>query len=346
MSVPVKDMAKFPSVPKIQKRRFKVGTFNLYNLVLPNVVYYEKNEYSPEIYQRKTDWISHQLNSMDADIVGFQELFHEAALRDVLAKTQQYEDAHLVTANPTGEKPVVALLSKFPILSHQIYEQFPSHAQLDIEGVVIPLNEFSRPVLAVNLALTDSLECTVFVAHLKSKRPIFPEGSDRSDPVERAKGQARALIRRAAEATALRSILMETLQHASRPVILLGDMNDSGQAVTNQILSGELPFETLKLEQKKEIWDVILYSVKDIQSRQSHGDFYYTYIHDGHYESLDHIFVSQELVAQNPDRVGRVTSVSVFNDHLIDEIFSEEEVEQWQSDHGQVVASFRLENRE
>jgi Endonuclease/Exonuclease/phosphatase family len=328
---------------KTRQKTFKVGTFNLYNLVLPNVTYYEKEKYSSEVYQRKKTWISHQLAQMGADIVGFQELFHEEALREILSATEGYADARLVTANPTGENPVVALLSKFPILNSQIFSEFPAAARLDVEGAAIPLDRFSRPVLAVDLALSDTLTCTVFVAHLKSKRPILSEGADRNDPVEKAKGQARALIRRAAEATALRMILMDKLRDRKYPVIVLGDLNDSGLAVTTQILSGETPWEKLALEKKKEIWDVLLYSVKDLQARQSYGDFYYTHIHNGHYDSLDHILVSEEFVAQNPDRIAKMTYVSTLNDHLIDETLSDEEVEPWQSDHGQVVASFKLE---
>jgi hypothetical protein len=54
--------------------------------------------------------------------------------------------------------------------------------------------------------------------------------------------------------------------------------------------------------------------------------------------------VSEELVAQNPDLIGKVTYVSVYNDHLIDETLSYEDMKKWKSDHGQVVASIRLKS--
>jgi predicted extracellular nuclease len=344
MTIPVNlGITEASTKTSLRQKSFKVGTFNLLNLVLPGVTYYEKNKYSPEVYQKKKTWISRQLENMEADIVGFQELFHKEALQEILTETKEYADAHLVAANPTGDKPVVALLSKFPITNHQINSEFPAEARLDIGGEVVPIASFSRPILSAQIALSDTVECTVFVAHLKSKRPILSEGADRDDPVEKAKGQARALIQRAAEATALRMILMETLRNRNHPVIVLGDLNDSNLSVSTQIISGEPPWEKLRLEKKKEIWDVLLYNVKDIQARQSYGDYYYTHIHNGHYESLDHILVSEEFVAQNPKRVGQVTYVSVLNDHLIDETLSDDEVEKWKSDHAQVVASFKLE---
>ncbi|NET34057.1 MAG: endonuclease/exonuclease/phosphatase family protein [Cyanothece sp. SIO1E1] len=326
----------------MNRSNFKVGTFNLYNLVLPEVTYYGNKKYSMDTYDRKKAWIGAQLARMKADIIGFQEVFHKQALQAALDESKIYADAETVVANPTGQGPVVALASKFPIIGHQVTEAFPANAHLDIEGIDIPFDRFSRPVLSVHLQLNDAVECTVFVVHLKSKRPIIPDDVDKDDPIERAKGQARALILRASEAAALRMLLMAVLQERNHPVIVMGDVNDSGLAVTSQIVSGEPPWRRLRLEKKRAIWDVLLYHVKDIQARQSYGDFYYTHIHNGHYESLDHIMVSQEFVAQNPKSIGRVGYVSVLNDHLVDETISREQVEPWQSDHAQVVASLEL----
>lgn len=327
----------------MSRRTFKVGTFNLCNLVLPNTVFYNRERYTTEDYAKKKLWTAAQLDRMQADVIGFQEVFHEQALRDVLKQSTFCRDFHVVAASPTGEQPVVALASRFPILASQVIRDFPAQAQLDIEGAAIPLSHFSRPVLSVRLRLSETIECTVFVVHLKSKRAIFAEGVDRQDPIEKAKGEARSLILRAGEAVALRVLLMEMLQNRNYPVMVIGDMNDGGAAVTSQIVSGEVPQRRLEPERKRKLWDIVLYHVKDIQARQSYGDFYYTHIHNGHYQSLDHIMVSQEFVTQNPDRVGRVAYVSVLNDHLIDETLSQEAIPNWQSDHGQVVASIELE---
>ena len=88
--------------------------------------------------------------------------------------------------------------------------------------------------------------------------------------------------------------------------------------------------------------DVQRYRVQDFQTRQRYGNFYYTHIHHGHHEALDQMMVSQAFVAEHPGRVGNVESVSVFNDHLVDETLTNDGIEPWQSDHGQVVASLKL----
>jgi len=327
-------------------KTFRVGNFNLCNLALPNEIFYRREHYSKEDYARKITWTAQQLDRMRADIIGFQEVFHPEALQAALAESQYCQGFHLIAIPPQDDTPTVALASRFPILAHEFIEDFPQEARLDIRGAKIPLSHSSRPVLSVRLQLSPSVECAIYVAHLKSKRPIIPQYADNHDPIELAKGQARSLILRAAEAIALRVLMMEVLENRDYPVIVLGDLNDGSPAVTSRIISGDPPHRKLELEYKRDVWDVLLYHAKDIQARQSYDDYLYTHLHNGHYECLDHILVSQEFVTQNPDRIGRVVYVSVLNDHLLDETLTDESIPKWQSDHGQIVASIELERDE
>lgn len=320
-------------------QKFTLGTFNLLNLVLPGVRYYDR-QYAPDIYAQKCAWIGQQLDYMQADIVGFQEVFHAEALQASLQHSAHLQDSHVVVAAENGSLPRVALASKFPIINTEVYEDFPR--QITLEGVEIPIKSFSRPVLRAEVAVQKDLILNVFVVHLKSKRPALESGETRENPVDVAIGQARSLIRRAAEAAALRQILMETLQDRKQPVVLLGDVNDSGLAVTTRLISGEPPHRRYPQEVKQRIWDVLLYHVRDIKARRSYADVYYTHLHNGHYEALDHIMVSQELVQENPLRIGRIGQVRLFNDHLVDETVANGRIKPWQSDHGQVIATVEL----
>jgi hypothetical protein len=76
--------------------------------------------------------------------------------------------------------------------------------------------------------------------------------------------------------------------------------------------------------------------------RSSDRDVTYSHIHNGRYEVLDHILVSQEFVRSNPNHIGYVQFLQLFTEHLIDETLSEEKQNRTQSDHAQVVASIRL----
>ena len=66
--------------------RFTIASFNVKNLIGPNKEFYEFLQYTPEEYAWKKDWLAEQLIAMDADITGFQEIFEEDALRDVIAE--------------------------------------------------------------------------------------------------------------------------------------------------------------------------------------------------------------------------------------------------------------------
>ena len=326
----------------MKENTLRIGNFNILNLALPNVPFYGRNQYSEEVYQKKINWIAQQLDTMKAHVVGFQEVFHKEALQTALARSTFLTNAYCVMSERSGESPAVAIASTFPIIDQEFIHEFP--VPLDIDGVEMPIRHFSRPVLRADIQIRPNLVITFFIAHLKSKRPVYADNVNRNDPVEKAKGEARSLIRRAVEAVALREIMMKYLKDRDHPVVVMGDLNDADLAVTTQLVSGEPPHRKLPHDAKKEIWDVLLYHAKAIQARKSYHDFYYSHIHNGHHEALDHIMVSQELVGENPAHVGRVTYVSVLNDHLIDETLSNETVPLWQSDHAQIVASIELKS--
>jgi endonuclease/exonuclease/phosphatase family metal-dependent hydrolase len=325
--------------------RFRVGTFNLYNLALPEIPFYNGRRYTPDQYELKIQWIVEQLKRMNADVVGFQEIFHPQALQGALEASGIYGGAEILAEEGDGQQPTAGLVSRFPVVEYGFIPQFPMAARLEINDMAVPCGCFTRPILYAKVEVREGLEVMILVVHLKSKNPIIERPLDEHDPMQRAIGKAKSLIVRTAEATALRCILLDKLEGNDDPLIVVGDTNDVGTAVTGEIITGSPPWHNLRHQQKLRIWDVLMYNVKDIQARQSYRDAYYTHIHNGHYESLDHILVSQELVHQNPKRLGEVEYVSVLNDHLIDETLSEDKVPVWQSDHGQVVATIRLRQR-
>lgn len=330
-------------------RTIKVGTFNLMNFMLPNKpVYGGSLNYTQDEYRRKSDWVEFMLNEIDADIIGFQELFHSEAMWRIMRSNPKYKNAKLYMAEETGDQPSVALLSRYPVENMEVFTHFPEEAVVDFnpkgrESVVLPFTTFTRPVIKADILIPKYGVITVFVVHLKSKREILYAGEDALDPVDLARGQSRSLMLRASESVAVRALVADALKIPNRPVILCGDVNDTGNAVTSRILSGEVPQHRLADNIKRRVWDLLLYHVKDIQARRSYQDFYYTHIHNGMYESLDHIMVSQELVTEYPRNTGRVGLVTVYNDHLVDQTFTNHGADKCKSDHGVVVCSLELD---
>ena len=75
--------------------RFTIASFNVKNLIGPDQEYYRFEKYTPEEHAWKADWLADQVLTMDADIIGFQEIFEEDALRAVIAEA----DARGIAAN-------------------------------------------------------------------------------------------------------------------------------------------------------------------------------------------------------------------------------------------------------
>ncbi len=326
----------------------RIGTFNVLNLISAEVPYYEPgSKYSAAEFDQKTRWIGQQLDHMQADVVGFQEVFHTAALQAALNLSIRFNGVTpIVVGTSEMESPAfhpgVALASRLPLELLATITAFPDVAKLNSTELSVSINTFSRPILKAKVQLFPSVEAVIFVAHLKSKRPTYIEGETASNPVHRALGSARALIRRTAEAASLRALIVDEIQGNDRPVIVLGDLNDADRAVTTQMIAGDPPFYRLPRAQKERAWDTLLYSAEEIQQRQSTRDVYFTHIYNSFYESLDHILVSQEFYGRNPDCLAELDHVQVLNDHLIDESQTFEELSNTRSDHGQVVARLRL----
>lgn len=335
-------------------KNIRVGSFNVFNLVRQGTSYYSRPPYSPSEFSEKTMWIGRQLDDMEAEIVGFQEVFHKDALRTALERSSRFAGVEpIVLATNESEEPAftpaVALATTLDVEgAPESITDFPSDSLISVPDpdetnlVVVPVTQFSRPVLKARVRFNDSIVTTVFVAHLKSKRPALLDSESNDTPVHRTLGTARSLIRRCAEAAALRSLVISETKDNKNPVIVIGDVNDGTLAVTTQMISGEQPFFRLKTELKTPYRDVLLYTAQQIQARESTRDTYFTHIFNGAYESLDHIMVSQEFYQLNPNRVGEVDYVRVFNDHIIDEMQSFDDIPLTRSDHGQVVVKIRL----
>ncbi len=342
---------------------FRVATFNVFNLVRPGVPYYDLPAFSDIEHERKIAWIGQTLDQTRADIVGFQEIFSSSSLEqavsqsEILSKPAQVLSPGAEAENNEKEgraiRPKVGLATRFKILRHESIESFPTSTDFQIpskgpDGVErlidVPIKKFERPPLRAEIFIpTANVSLIVYVAHLKSKRPIYKDDEDRENPVHRALGSLRAQLIRSLEAAALRAKIVEDIQDNKQPLIVLGDLNDTVDSSSTQIIAGDAPDFRWPSKIKRMYWDVLLYSTNVIQTRQDLKDFSYTHIHRGQRNVLDHILVSQEFYHRNSKRIGKVTYQHIFNDHLFDWSLTKREADRIMSDHGVPVAEIELE---
>lgn len=352
------------------RERFSIATFNARNLVNAGTNYYQKpdgswNRYSQAAFSRKVDWIAEQLLRMNADHICLQEIFHLEALQAVATR-----HAELVAERGLNQEPYIEIIH-FPNDLSKIDDPSPGLGYLgrkaiksqravqDISadpitlgsdfGLSYTLTSTGRPISIVEVDLGAGVSGFILNSHLKSKRPMLPRDSAANDAsnflfLDRAKGAIGSLVLRAGEALALRREALALARNSAVPVFVVGDLNDEGGAVTTEVIAGEAPWRhESDFDVKKGFWDVELYSAARAHLRRSEHSDFTTHIYNGHYGTIDHIFLSQEFYYRNGRRIGELDYVRAFNDHLIDRDTLGAPSENDASDHGQLVAYFSFE---
>lgn len=293
-----------------------------------------------------------------------------------------YGDAALAFApnandgDPGQRRPGVAILSRFGF--HGVPEiiqdlspavEIPFQELGGADGGFYKVSRLSRPILKVRVPVGDHT-ITVFNCHLKSKLGEHPRPPGASFAPEadllnynapgRALGALRAGLRRMAEAWVLRQHIVEELQDG-HPVMVLGDFNDGEHAVSTEIITGETPFknyswmrrhdaETANQRYSREeaarilesIERVRLHSAEKLFVRKSSRDMVYTSAFGGVFESIDQIMMSRHFHPDYAKRIGEMEYFSVLNDHLTDGSHPEAPYNKLASDHGQIMAHFRV----
>ena len=311
------------------QQEIRFATFNVLNLAPPGAKLYDNLlPVTAEEYEAKLAWTARQIDLLDADVIGFQEIFSQDCLRAVLARTHKYRDAVHVgfDPDPAAERltPSVALVSRLPLAAPGV-----AHAQYP-EGVAVPdatrdADRFSRALIHASVVVAPDVTVDVVVVHLKSKRPDYRNGDSGEDPLLFGLACLRSLVRRGTEAVALRVLLTAMAKEHQRPQVVLGDFNDTADAVTTTIVLGAGTPMSARL-----------FDAYQLQQRQDHlRHVGWSISHEGQYSTIDHILVSEAFNPALPDAIGEVIDVIYLNDHVVMALPEA-------SDHGQVLARIRL----
>ena len=335
------------------RTQLSFASFNLFNLNLPGKpIYRDTDGWSQAEYDLKIDWAANIVKTMPARVWGFQELWHEDALKAVFDKAGLADDYDILTPpNHNGGRIVCAAAVEKGLLDGEPewMVNFPDKFVLQSTGddpqtpdMKISIDKFSRPTLRFSIKpRAEGESISVYVAHLKSKSPseVWREGWYRADTdfYKRHRthlGYTISTLRRSAEAAALRMLIIEELKDTDRPLVIIGDLNDSQLSNTLNILTGQPNYLVSGLSTGGT--DTGLYSVATLQEYRSLRDVYYTHIYQNIKESLDHILVSQEFYDASRKRIWAYKGMQISNDHLN---YDDHKVS-GTSDHGVVKASF------
>ncbi|MCJ2376163.1 endonuclease/exonuclease/phosphatase family protein [Vibrio sp. ZSDZ34] len=316
----------------------KVATLNLYNFVAPPNAFYEmENIYSRKQWQQKTQWLQRTLSEVDADIIGFQEVFSAIALEE-LVKSAGYpyfaiNEPCVVESDYIHFQPSVAIASRFP-MRLQSNPSFPSGHDY----------QFSRRPLHVSVSTSPLGELDCFVVHLKSQRPMLPEVSNSDDTLskwlEEIEGSMQSTSLRQSEVLYLHQYIVKSKQLTQRPFVLMGDFN-------NNLTAPEFaPLRSTGRHRRPDSQETIApYTFHDswqlsleqqclaIDSNHTQPTEPITHFHGERGNRLDHILVSCEFCANHAYGLFNVVDYQLVDKHIVDPTYG---IDDQGSDHALV----------
>lgn len=298
---------------------FTVTTWNLENLFRAG------HEFGPRTaaeYEAKLDSLAGTILRLNPDVLAVQEVGGREAFADLLARLEGHYPHTILSGHPDPRGIRVGFFSKFAIEESEDIVMFPQHglpkvSSVDDRGDSVEISGFSRGALSIRIQTSLEQPVYLITAHLKSKLLTFRSrsGGPRFTPAnetERVQAAGLALLRRTAEAVALRAKANELLEEdRTNALIVVGDLNDGPSAATTQILAGPGGSEigTAGFNRPDKGDDARLFILAPLIPE----DRRYSRIYQGSSELLDHIFVSQELLPGHPRRTPVVDSGVAIN---------------------------------
>jgi endonuclease/exonuclease/phosphatase family metal-dependent hydrolase len=293
---------------------FKVMTWNVENLFQFGALGGPK---TAEDYQQKLSSLAEVILNLAPDVLALQEVGSAEALNDLGDLLQGKYPHRQLSTHPDTRRIRVGFLSNLKIEEPEEIVDFPAAGLpnvpgIDAQGNLDMATRLSRGALRILVKPTAASSIHLINAHLKSKLLSFPNGSGGSrftpkDENERSRVAGIALLKRTAEAVALRIKANELLQSNNKQLlILLGDMNDVVNAATTQILNGPSgsEIETAGFDRPDKGDDTRLFNLAPLIPAERR----FSRINQGNLELIDHIFVSQELLPGTPHQLPTVDS--------------------------------------
>ena len=274
---------------------------------------------------------------MDADIIGFQEVFSINELEKI-CKELGYEFFLSVDTPKMDEKnPTVyitttlALASKYPIISvKKIRYDLTSIKKHNFKDKFA----FSRVPIKAIIELPNAKKIAVYVNHFKSNRLnefeyIFKKETSLKEKIEKTKlalenNFSTSLKQRLCEAS---SLYMD-IKQSKIPTIFLCDLNDKEYSICIDALTNDAYHEDLE-ENRYILFDAYYYFKKEIYNphpEQKEIKRIPTSYYFSNGNVIDFIFVSEDLK-------DKIVSYEVFDEHLK----RNQNGSLLESDHSQVV---------
>ena len=279
-----------------------IGTWNLENLFRPGD---DAGPGSAGEYDAKLSALAATIETADVDVLALQEVG-----RDVLDDLAGRLDGDWNTALsqfPDGRGIRVGYLARHELTDPVDVVDLPAPlagGRVDDDGTVA--TRMGRGALQVSVT-AGGRDLTLVTCHFKSKLLSYPGGRFApTDEDQRARYGVYALNRRAAEAATIRYHANTLLDGdgVDRAVIVLGDLNDTVDAATTQLLLGPGGSEIGTPGERRpdqgdgwRLWNLAPRIPEEVR---------YSRVYRGRRELIDHVLISRALL----EHVAEATTVT------------------------------------
>ncbi len=307
----------------------RFATANLFNYLAPPNAFYEiDNIYEAHQWQKKQQWLARKLSTLDADVIGFQEVFSSQELISQLNNLGYpycyVIDQPKILHSYIYTHPVVGIASRYELTDVQaVSAQSPESNE--------PFT-FNRKPLRATLNHPALGKVDIYVIHFKSQRPTLNHDFTTSETFdawqEENYGRWLSTVQRGFEAHILHNVIMERKKATGNPVVLMGDFN--------QILSSQ-EFSCLRsthrFRQPESYTPLLPYHLTDSWELYCHSDkiprtpTHYT---GASGQVLDYILLSSDFSEEADHPIAKVINYHVEDQHLINPNF---ELDSYASDH-------------
>jgi len=254
-------------------------------------------------YGQKVQQLAAVIAAAAPDLVGLQEVGDPESFDALLVALGAGWSGMLATHFDPSHAIRVGWLTRGELSAVEEVVDLPAElTPVKVEDDGTTITQLGRGALAVTCTTTAGTTVRALTCHLKSKLLKFPGGRfDTHDEGERARYNVYALDRRAAEAAAVRDWATTALagDWAGRPLLVCGDLNDTPEAATTQLLFGPPGsqigtggFDQPDQGDAQRLWETG-YAMQPPDN--------YSRINQGRHELIDHILVSHALIGALQD---------------------------------------------
>jgi endonuclease/exonuclease/phosphatase family metal-dependent hydrolase len=256
-----------------------------------------------DAYDAKVSKLKDVITAAAPDLVALREVGDKASFEALRAALGANWSGALSTHFESPHTIRVGWLSPGDLSDVQEVVDLPaalSPVTVDDSGTA--MTQLGRGALAVTYTTTAGTTIRALTAHLKSKLLTFPGHQfNTKDETERVRYGVYARDRRAAEAAAVRdwATASPAGAWAAKPLLVCGDLNDTMDAATTQLLYGPPGsqigtggFNHPDDGDPQRLWDI------GYKMTPPNG---YSRINQGRHELIDHILVSHAMVGHLTD---------------------------------------------